>query len=830
MTATLDHPPAAASRPGGGAPARRAVVRWAWRLFRREWRQQLLVLGLIAFAVAATVLGGGVAADSPPPAHAGFGTADYAVSLTGSGPRLATQVAALTRRFHTVDVIQNQTLTIPGSVDTYQLRAQDPDGPYGKPMLSLVHGRYPTGSDEIAVSTQLAATLGLRLGEVWHQPTGSHRIVGLVENPQSLLDRFALVAPGELTTPSQTTVLFDSDAAGVRGLHAQSASSRGNGFSPQVIVLVLATLGMLLIGLVSVAGFTVLAQRRLRSIGMLGALGASPRNVRLVVRANGAVTGLVGTAIGAGVGFAGWLLYRPHLQLSVHHTIGVFQLPWTVVISAMVLAVVTCVLAASRPARTVTRVPIVSALAGRPAAAKGVHRSALPGAVLVVLAYVLIGLAGGSNGNGGGVGELLLGLVALVLGVVLLAPLGIAAAAAMGRNAPIAVRLALRDLARYRARSGAALGAITLGVLIAVLTCVAASARYSNVVDYAGPNLASDQLLLQPAVAAPQNGPPPTTLPEPSAAQQASARAIAGSLGASSVVTLQITSATLQRATSGPNFNGALYVATPQLLRSYGVTGVDPRSLVLTMRPGLDTTPHLQLIYGHYFSKGAGAPGGPTSFPCPAGSCVADPAIQHVGSLPSGTSAPNTVITEHAVQALHLAGSLSTTGWLVVAPAPLTATQVNELRQTAAANGLTVETKSEAPSSAEVLNLATAAGILLALALLAMTVGLIRAETASDLRTLAATGASRNLRRAITAVTAGTLAAIGAVLGTAAAYVAGIAWFRDGQLGQSLATNLSQVPVTNLLLVLVGLPVIAIAGGWLFAGRQPAAISRQPTD
>jgi putative ABC transport system permease protein len=47
-------------RPGtgnGGIPARRAVFRWGWRLFRREWRQQLLVLGLLALAVAATIWG-----------------------------------------------------------------------------------------------------------------------------------------------------------------------------------------------------------------------------------------------------------------------------------------------------------------------------------------------------------------------------------------------------------------------------------------------------------------------------------------------------------------------------------------------------------------------------------------------------------------------------------------------------------------------------------------------------------------------------------------------------------------------------------------------------
>ena len=39
----------AGQEPGnGGVVARRAVVRWAWRLFRREWRQQVLVLGLLS--------------------------------------------------------------------------------------------------------------------------------------------------------------------------------------------------------------------------------------------------------------------------------------------------------------------------------------------------------------------------------------------------------------------------------------------------------------------------------------------------------------------------------------------------------------------------------------------------------------------------------------------------------------------------------------------------------------------------------------------------------------------------------------------------------------
>ena len=66
---------AAGERAGdGGVAARRAVVRWAWRLFRREWRQQLLVLALLTVAVAATVFGVSATYNLVPSADARFGT------------------------------------------------------------------------------------------------------------------------------------------------------------------------------------------------------------------------------------------------------------------------------------------------------------------------------------------------------------------------------------------------------------------------------------------------------------------------------------------------------------------------------------------------------------------------------------------------------------------------------------------------------------------------------------------------------------------------------------------------------------------------------------
>src|ERR1700735_4907065 len=132
MSTTLLPPPTRVRPADGGVPARRAVVRWAWRLFRREWRQQFLILALITIAVAATVVGSAVALNNPPPKDAGFGTARYSVSFGSLDARAAGVIAAL-KRVGRVEVITNDTRSIPGSIDTYQLRAEDPHGPYSGP-------------------------------------------------------------------------------------------------------------------------------------------------------------------------------------------------------------------------------------------------------------------------------------------------------------------------------------------------------------------------------------------------------------------------------------------------------------------------------------------------------------------------------------------------------------------------------------------------------------------------------------------------------------------------------------------------------------------------
>jgi putative ABC transport system permease protein len=834
--------PLADSRPAdGGTPARRAVVRWAWRLFRREWRQQFLILALITVAVGATIVGSAVATNDPTPKNAGFGTAQDSVSFTSSTARTAAVIASLEQRFGRVEVIKNETLSIPGSINTYQLRAQDPHGPFGGPMLTLVSGHYPSGVDQVALTSGVASAFHLAVGDSWRVGGVERRVVGIVENPQSLLDEFALVAPGQVTNPTGVTALFDAPDTSLRsiGNHVETPSSvaRSNPFNPETISLAALVLGMLLIALVSIGGFTVLAQRRLRSIGMLESTGATDRHVRLVISANGTVVGVAGAILGFVLGLIVWLAYRPSLEQSSHHVIGVFALPWAVVAAAMLLAILAAYFAASRPARAITKVPIVQALSGRPAPPRQIHRSALPGIVFLVLAFVLLGYSGSSNhGNGsGGAPELLFGLILLIPGLILLAPFFLSLAAHLGRRAPIATRIALRDLARYRARSGSALAAISVGVLVAVIVILAASSRYGNVLDYAGPNLSSNQVALttafppqgQPIVRRNASGelvpvrnqPVETATP---AELAAGAEKIAMGLGAQ-LIALESPNAQLEGTQGGRSWSGSIYVATPQLLRAFGITSseIDPNADILSSRPGLSGVSGLEF---NYTSGGKTGPPGSSQSCTAASGCSADPVIQEIGALPTGTSAPNTVVTEHAMKKFHI--SQSTTDWLVQGTQPFTAAQISDAELTASTAQLSVEAKNDQPSSSAVISWATIFGIVIALGVLGMSVGLVRSETASDLRTLTATGASSYTRRALTAVTAGALGFLGALLGVVGGYVGMIGWLRSNSLNGGIAA-LGNVPVADLLLILFGMPAFAAAVGWIFAGREPSAVAHQ---
>src|ERR687897_599738 len=197
-------------RPGsGGLAARRPLIRWAWRLFRREWRQQILVIALLTVAVTAAVTGVTIAYNSGPLDYAEFGSANALFELDGTDPRkLEASLAAAEERFGTTDVVGHRTLPVPGSVDTVEFRAQDPRGPYVG--LALRQGSYPEGPGQIAVTDGVASVLGLDVGKTLALDGRRRTVVGVVENPRELSDEFALVSPSSAGAPDHVTVLLDA--------------------------------------------------------------------------------------------------------------------------------------------------------------------------------------------------------------------------------------------------------------------------------------------------------------------------------------------------------------------------------------------------------------------------------------------------------------------------------------------------------------------------------------------------------------------------------------------------------------------------------------------
>jgi putative ABC transport system permease protein len=369
-------------------------------------------------------------------------------------------------------------------------------------------------------------------------------------------------------------------------------------------------------------------------------------------------------------------------------------------------------------------------------------------------------------------------------------------------------------------------------VFVAMVICLVGSERTANPLSPSGPNLSSSQLVVTAG-----RSPSPGMMMPLTSPQEASLgrrlNSLAVSLHARFVVPLEF-AGTLSVADvprgSNKNFAGSVYVATPQLLATYGIKAsqIAPGTDFLTARSGLAGLSHMDMTWqssGNGMepdgSNGPGADGGPS---CTlSNDCLASPAIQTVSSLPGGTDAPNTVITEYAVRKYHQQTHLF--GWLIQAPAPLTAAQIRAARHVTLAYEAPLEIASGGSDFGEIADAVTALGILIAAGVLAASVGLIRSETAPDLRTLTATGASTSTRRTITAATAAALGLLGAILGMAFAVTASLVWAHG-----SLSALFGDVPLTDVMILLIGLPLVGAAGGWLLAGREPAVIARQPLD
>jgi len=812
------------------ASARRAVGRWSVRLLRREWRSQVLVTVLIAASVGAAVFASTGAALLAPSRDAEMGTADHRIETQVERPAALDRYLAEARGwFGTIDVARHSSVAVPGASDQVELRAHETDGAYSGAMVAVRSGRRPEARGEVALTDDLASLLGADVGDEVELGGTSRLVVGLVEDPADLDDSFALVDPSALPDPQRVTLLVRADTDRAHAFRPTArpgpvfTEPRGQdeGTTAALGVLVVATIALLLVSLVAGAAFITVAQRRQRQLGLLAAVGATDRHLRSAMLAHGIAVGLVAGLAGTATGLIAWVAVAGALEGPAEHRIDRFAVPVGLVAAGPVLALVTATAAAWWPARAVARLPVVTALSGRPPAPRRAHRSIVAGGVLVLAG--LAGIGAGIDPVADEVTPLLLvpGLVAAGASTLFLAGPALRGVARLAGRLPIGVRLPARDLARAEGRASAALGAVSLALGMAVAVVLLAAAAEPGV-DRG--NLAPDQLAVWAAPPEAGRLQVPAIDDAEVGSLDAAADRIAAAVGEDggddpTVVPLDLAVAAAPAGRSdgvvqvgvavlarpvGPDTlrdAGRIYVATPELLRHLGIDqgAIPADTLLLTAQRG---AVHITGDVGDSPYRGR---------PVPAGQA------QRIDG-PDHSSAPRTLITEAGLAAAGLSSQRA--GWLVEATGPIDGDAVGRARAVAADEGLSVEGRDQSTGLRTLRTVATGIGAGLALGIVALTLGLVRSEGARDARTLAAIGASGRTRRQVQASTAGLLAGIGAVLGAsiaAAAVVAGY-WGQTGRL--------SHVPVAHLAALVLGLPALAVATSWLAAGdpsRRPRA-------
>ena len=397
---------------------------------------------------------------------------------------------------------------------------------------TLTAGRLPQADGEVAVNTRLAEQQGLGVGDTIrltdHDRTvrTSSTVVGIVspgaDTTLDPSDVMVYATPKQLAAMGATTAyhcLYVDAKPGVstgtlvseveRVVHAvqpgasvmdadtavaqRAVSSTSGGATMSTMLNLLAPVCALVSAIVITTTFTALVARQTRTTGLLRCIGASRRQIMGVVLRTAALTGLIGSVAGAGLGaVAGTVLIRS----GVIEDLGADQLtitPASLAVTIVLGAAVTLI-AVLRPARRASRISPLVAITGQTV---GVNRTrkrrwaAVSGLVLILTGGVL--LVSGMTGHNlyivaGGAALIALGiLAALPLLIVLIVSIT-GRVGAKGRY-PL-LHLAARNLVRNPGRSTATAATLLIGVMIGSTLFVGLfsfSSSFQSILNQASP-------------------------------------------------------------------------------------------------------------------------------------------------------------------------------------------------------------------------------------------------------------------------------------------------------------------------------------------------------
>ena len=409
---------------------------------------------------------------------------------------------------------------------------------------NVTEGRLPASTGEIAVSSALAQTEGISVGDsIPLRSLGTDRrsasavtasVVGVIA-PTAAMTRndpqdsyvFATAderaALGLNSTPAVLYVTGDgTSAAGLLDsvtraaggaqvytaddIVAMRAANGQSGVSATLTLLgILGPVCAVVAAIVIATTFTTLVARQTRTTGLLRCIGASRRQVMGAVLRTAALTGAAGSVLGAGLGTgAAALLVRSGVVDglgSQHLTITPASLALAVGLSALVTLI-----AVLRPTRRAARVSPLVALTGVVADDRTLGRRRLITAVLGVL-LILAGAALTGVAVLIGVPEITaVGAVVLTLGILAALPLLVVGASRLigrlsGAERHPVLQLAARNLERNPGRASATTAALLVSVgvattmVVGMATVAASMSGYlasSNPVDITVQSVAPD--------------------------------------------------------------------------------------------------------------------------------------------------------------------------------------------------------------------------------------------------------------------------------------------------------------------------------------------------
>jgi putative ABC transport system permease protein len=505
----------------------RALGLVARRDISRHKARSSLVVALIALPIAAMVMGIAMLRTTQPTQErddlARMGRADLLAQGTPES-----ELRRVLPAGSTIEPMSwsDTQIELDGARPGVSLRGLDLDG-LARGMLKVVDGRAPNGTAEVAITAKVSELAGVGIGgQLTLDDLPDATVVGLVENEMNLGDRIVVVDPRAVelgdpaygswlvglpagTDPEAVVAATYDQSTGAQGINIQSRLSGRLGVSgadsSTTMILILGSLALVEAALVAAAAFAVSIRRRQRELGLLGAAGATPRQLAGTVLAEAVILGAIACVAGIALGLGGSFGLSPFLDTLTQRRNPPIVVDAFGLVGPAVIGFVAAVVAAIVPARTTARVPILVSLSGRRPPESPARRTLRLGLVVVAASIGLTLL--GANlriDNMSGIRELLVaaGAVLGTLGFGACAPWLLERLDGLAVRLPLGSRIAFRDTARARSRSAPIVTAVLASVAAAITLGTFTVSRNAENADDWRPYLFPDQLIIRGAGAA----------------------------------------------------------------------------------------------------------------------------------------------------------------------------------------------------------------------------------------------------------------------------------------------------------------------------------------